>query len=109
MKAVEKEALAKKKKVQRAEMERKILKMLDYPFLPTLHVEFEASHFSCIVMELCSDSDLHFLRHKQPHKRFSLVVWVLVSGKRNDDSIVPLNVLFSFLFFPFFFTIIFFL
>ncbi|KAB1222721.1 Protein kinase PINOID [Morella rubra] len=72
MKVVDKEALAKKKKVQRAEMERKILKMLDHPFLPTLYAEFEASHFSCIVMEFCSGGDLHSLRHKQPHKRFSL-------------------------------------
>ncbi|KAL5577324.1 hypothetical protein UlMin_019023 [Ulmus minor] len=72
MKVVDKEALAVKKKVHRAEMERKILKMLDHPFLPNLYAEFEASHFSCIVMEFCSGGDLHSLRHKQPHKRFSL-------------------------------------
>lgn len=71
MKVVDKEALALKKKVHRAEMERKILKMLDHPFLPTLYAEFEASHFSCIVMEYCSGGDLHSLRHKQPNKRFS--------------------------------------
>ncbi|KAH7568519.1 hypothetical protein ACOSP7_011504 [Xanthoceras sorbifolium] len=71
MKVVDKDALAKKNKVQRAEMERKILKMLDHPFLPTLYAEFEASHFSCIVMEFCSGGDLHSLRHKQPHKKFS--------------------------------------
>ena len=96
MKAVDKEALAKKKKVQRAEMEMKILKMLDHPFLPTLHVEFEASHFSCIVMEFCFGGDLHSLRHKQPHKCFSLVTWVLISGKGNNDGVVPLNVFFFF-------------
>ena len=72
MKVVDKEALAMKKKVQRAEMEKKILKMLDHPFLPTLYAEFEASHFSCIVMEYCSGGDLHSLRHQQPQKRFSL-------------------------------------
>lgn len=72
MKVVDKEALAKKNKVHRAEMERKILKMLDHPFLPTLYAEFEASNFSCIVMEFCSGGDLHSLRHKQPHHRFSL-------------------------------------
>lgn len=72
MKVVDKEALALKKKEPRAEMERKILKMLDHPFLPTLYAEFEASHFSCIVMEYCSGGDLHSLRHQQPNKRFSL-------------------------------------
>ncbi|KAJ8550210.1 hypothetical protein K7X08_034136 [Anisodus acutangulus] len=53
-------------------MERKIIKMLDHPFLSTLYAEFEASHFSCLVMEYCSGGDLHSLRDKQPHKRFSL-------------------------------------
>ncbi|KAF8408802.1 hypothetical protein HHK36_004871 [Tetracentron sinense] len=72
MKVVDKEALALKKKVERAEMEKRILKMLDHPFLPTLYAEFEASHYSCIVMEFCSGGNLHSLRHKQPRKRFSL-------------------------------------
>ena len=72
MKVVDREVLAVKKKIQRAEMERKILKMVDHPFLPTLYAEFEASHFSCVVMEYCSGGDLHSLRHKQPCKRFSL-------------------------------------
>lgn len=72
MKVVDREALAAKKKTQRAEMEKKILKLLDHPFLPTLYAEFNASHFSCIVMEYCSGGDLHSLRHKLPSKRFSL-------------------------------------
>ncbi|KAB2092003.1 hypothetical protein ES319_A03G233800v1 [Gossypium barbadense] len=72
MKVVDKEVLVMKNKVHRAEMEKKILKMLDHPFLPTLYAEFEASNFSCIVMEYCSGGDLHSLRHKQPQKRFSL-------------------------------------
>ncbi|KAK7318697.1 hypothetical protein RJT34_03403 [Clitoria ternatea] len=72
MKVVDKDAVALKKKAQRAEMEKKILKMLDHPFLPTLYAEFEASHFSCIVMEFCSGGDLHSLRHKHPHNRFPL-------------------------------------
>lgn len=72
MKVVDSEVLALKKKVQRAETERKIMRMLDHPFLPTLYAEFQASHFSCVVMEYCSGGDLHSLRHKQPNKRFSL-------------------------------------
>ncbi|XP_010244530.1 PREDICTED: protein kinase PINOID-like [Nelumbo nucifera] len=72
MKVVDKEALALKKKVERAETEKRILKMLDHPFLPTLYAEFEASHYTCVVMEFCSGGDLHTLRHKQPGKRFSL-------------------------------------
>lgn len=72
MKVVDKDVLALKKKTQRAETERKIMRLLDHPFLPTLFAEFEASHFSCVVMEYCSGGDLHSLRHKQPQKRFSL-------------------------------------
>ncbi|KAK4488134.1 hypothetical protein RD792_003876 [Penstemon davidsonii] len=72
MKVVDNEVLALKKKTQRAETERKIMRMLDHPFLPTLYAEFEGSNFSSVVMEYCSGGDLHSLRHKQPHKRFSL-------------------------------------
>ncbi|XP_019170262.1 PREDICTED: protein kinase PINOID-like [Ipomoea nil] len=72
MKVVDSEVLALKKKVQRAETERKIMRMLDHPFLPTLYAEFQASQFSCVVMEFCSGGDLHSLRHKQLNKRFSL-------------------------------------
>lgn len=72
MKVVDKEALALKKKVHRAEMESKVLNMVNHPFLPTLHALFEDSRYSCIVMEFCSGGDLHNLRHKQLHQRFSL-------------------------------------
>ncbi|KAL2244630.1 protein kinase PINOID [Sesamum indicum] len=72
MKVVDNEVLSLKKKTQRAETERKIMRLLDHPFLPTLFAEFAASHFSCVVMEYCSGGDLHSLRHKQPQKRFSL-------------------------------------
>ncbi|KAH6763625.1 Protein kinase superfamily protein [Perilla frutescens var. hirtella] len=72
MKVVDNEVLALKKKTQRAETERKILRLLDHPFLPTLFAEFETSNFSCVVMEYCAGGDLHSLRHKQPQKRFSL-------------------------------------
>lgn len=72
MKVVDNEVLALKKKSQRAETERNIMRMLDHPFLPTLYAEFEASHFSCVVMEYCSGGDLHSIRHKQPQQRFSL-------------------------------------
>lgn len=71
MKVVDKDALKLKQKLERAETEKAILRMLDHPFLPTLFAEFDASHYSCVVMEFCSGGDLHTLRHRQPHKRFS--------------------------------------
>lgn len=70
MKVVDKEALAFKNKAQRADMEKEILGMLDHPFLPTLYAEFEASHYSCLVMEFCPGGDLHALRQTLPGKRF---------------------------------------
>lgn len=72
MKVVDKEALAIRKKLQRAEMEKEILGMLDHPFLPTLYAEFEASHYSCFVMEFCPGGDLYAARQRQPGKRFNL-------------------------------------
>ncbi|KAF5202107.1 kinase PINOID [Thalictrum thalictroides] len=72
MKVVDREALAFKKKLQRAEMEKEILSMLDHPFLPTLYAEFDVSHYSCLVMEFCPGGDLHAVRQRQPGKRFSI-------------------------------------
>ncbi|XP_043689498.1 protein kinase PINOID-like [Telopea speciosissima] len=72
MKVVDKEVLALKKKIERSETEKRILKMLDHPFLPTLYAEFDASHYCCVVMEYCSGGDLHTLRHRQSGKRFPL-------------------------------------
>ncbi|MFS7991499.1 putative protein kinase AGC-RSK-2 family [Helianthus anomalus] len=72
IKVVDKEALAVRKKLQRAEIEKEILAGLDHPFLPTLYAEFEASHYSCLVMEFCPGGDLHAARQRQPGKRFSI-------------------------------------
>ncbi|CAA6666371.1 unnamed protein product [Spirodela intermedia] len=72
MKVVDKEALAVRKKLQRAEMEREILATLDHPFLPTLYASFEAANYSCLVMEFCPGGDLHALRQRQPGRRFSV-------------------------------------
>lgn len=72
MKVVDREALAIRKKLQRAEMEKEILGMLDHPFLPTLYTDFDASHYSCLVMEFCPGGDLYACRQRQPGKRFSL-------------------------------------
>ncbi|KAJ1390205.1 Serine/threonine-protein kinase, active site [Sesbania bispinosa] len=72
MKVVDREALAIRKKLHRAEMEKEILGLLDHPFLPTLYTEFDASHYSCLVMEFCPGGDLYAARQRQPGKRFTI-------------------------------------
>ncbi|CAN8246955.1 unnamed protein product [Cochlearia groenlandica] len=72
MKVVDKEAVEVKKKLGRAEMEKKILGMLDHPFVPTLYASFEASHYSFLVMEYCPGGDLYSSRLRQPNKRFNI-------------------------------------
>ncbi|KAJ4966469.1 hypothetical protein NE237_018318 [Protea cynaroides] len=52
-------------------MEKEILGILDHPFLPTLYVEFDASHSSRLVMELCPGGDLHASRQREPGKWLS--------------------------------------
>lgn len=71
MKVMNKEALASRKKLLRAQTEREILQSLDHPFLPTLYTHFETEKFSCLVMEFCPGGDLHALRQRQPGKFFS--------------------------------------
>lgn len=71
MKVMDKEFLASRKKIIRAQTEREILQMLDHPFLPTLYAHFETDKHSCLVMDYCPGGDLHVLRQKQPCKSFS--------------------------------------
>ncbi|CAN6361861.1 unnamed protein product [Urochloa humidicola] len=73
MKVVDRRVVAKKKKLERAAAEKRILRCLDHPFLPTLFADFDAPpHFSCVVMEFCPGGDLHSLRHRMPCRRFPL-------------------------------------
>ncbi|KAJ4974518.1 hypothetical protein NE237_007692 [Protea cynaroides] len=57
-KVVDKEALAFRKKFQGAEMEKEILGILAHPFLPTLYAEFDALHYSHLIMEFGPGGDL---------------------------------------------------
>ncbi|KZV19372.1 protein kinase PVPK-1 [Dorcoceras hygrometricum] len=70
MKVMDKDALASRKKLLRAQTEREILQCLDHPFLPTLYTHFETEKFSFLMMEFCPGGDLHALRQKQPGKFF---------------------------------------
>ncbi|KAF8762919.1 hypothetical protein HU200_008765 [Digitaria exilis] len=73
MKVVDRRVVARKKKLERAAAEKRILRKLDHPFLPTLFADFDAPpHFSCVVTEFCPGGDLHSLRHRMPARRFPL-------------------------------------
>uniref|UniRef100_A0ACD5ZY23 Uncharacterized protein n=1 Tax=Avena sativa TaxID=4498 RepID=A0ACD5ZY23_AVESA len=73
MKVVDRRLVAKKRKLERAAAERRILRLLDHPFLPTLYADFDAApRFSCVVTEFCPGGDLHSLRHRMPSRRFPL-------------------------------------
>eukprot|EP00250_Pteridium_aquilinum_P002528 c12753_g2_i1 orf=465-1382(+) len=71
MKVMDKESLASRKKLLRAQTEREILQCLDHPFLPSLYTHFDTEKFTCLVMEFCPGGDLHTLRQRQPGKHFS--------------------------------------
>lgn len=70
IKVMDKEILASRKKLLRAQTEREILQSLDHPFLPTLYSHFETEKLSFLVMEFCPGGDLHALRQRQPGKCF---------------------------------------
>ncbi|KAF8684769.1 hypothetical protein HU200_044192 [Digitaria exilis] len=73
MKVVDRRALAKKGKLCRAAAEKRVLRRLDHPFLPTMFADFDAgADFSCVVMEFCPGGDLHSLRHRMPGRCFPL-------------------------------------
>ncbi|KDO52877.1 hypothetical protein CISIN_1g043174mg [Citrus sinensis] len=60
------------KKRNRVHIEKEILKMLDHPFLPSLFAEFEASHYSRLVIEYCPGGDLLTVSQRQRRLRFSI-------------------------------------
>uniref|UniRef100_A0A0D9VWS2 non-specific serine/threonine protein kinase n=1 Tax=Leersia perrieri TaxID=77586 RepID=A0A0D9VWS2_9ORYZ len=71
MKVVDRRALARKGKLGRAAAEKRVLRRLDHPFLPTMFADFDAgTDYSCVVMEFCPGGDLHSLRHRMPGRRF---------------------------------------
>ncbi|KAL0381751.1 UNVERIFIED_CONTAM: protein kinase PVPK-1 [Sesamum angustifolium] len=71
IKVMDKETLASRKKLLRAQTEREILQSLDHPFLPTLYAHFDTEKLSFLVMEFCPGGDLHALRQRQPGKFFT--------------------------------------
>ncbi|KAJ9537152.1 hypothetical protein OSB04_029885 [Centaurea solstitialis] len=70
IKVMDNEFLERRKKMPRAHTERKILRILDHPFLPRLYAHFVSENLSCLVMEYCPGGDLHVLRQKQPGRHY---------------------------------------
>ena len=48
-----------------------ILEAVDHPFLPCLYGVAEGERWSCLLTEFCPGGDLHVLRQRQTHRRFS--------------------------------------
>ncbi|KAF9610439.1 hypothetical protein IFM89_022403 [Coptis chinensis] len=71
LKVVDRDALTYKK-LSHVQMETEILSMVDHPFLPTLYAHLEVSHYTCMLIDYCSNGDLHALLRKQPGNRFKL-------------------------------------
>ncbi|KAF5180531.1 kinase domain [Thalictrum thalictroides] len=71
LKVVDKDALTYKK-LSHVQMESEILSIVDHPFLPTLYAHLEVSHYTCLLIDYCSNGDLHALLRKQPGNRFKL-------------------------------------
>ncbi|KAK3136134.1 hypothetical protein QOZ80_5BG0428570 [Eleusine coracana subsp. coracana] len=70
-KVMDRKELAGRNKEGRARTEREILEAVDHPFLPRLYGVAEGERWSCLLTEFCPGGDLHVLRQRQPHRRFS--------------------------------------
>ncbi|XP_050370285.1 serine/threonine-protein kinase WAG1-like [Argentina anserina] len=69
LKVVDHAAIPPKKQAH-METEAEILALLDHPFLPTLYARIDISHYTCLLIDYCSNGDLQTLLMKQPHRRF---------------------------------------
>jgi protein-serine/threonine kinase len=70
-KVMDRKELAGRNKEGRARTEREILEAVDHPFLPRLYGVADGDRWSCLLTEFCPGGDLHVLRQRQPHRRFS--------------------------------------
>jgi protein-serine/threonine kinase len=70
-KVMDRKELEGRNKEGRARTEREILEAVDHPFLPRLYGVAEGDRWSCLLTEFCPGGDLHVLRQRQPHRRFS--------------------------------------
>ncbi|KAF0896588.1 hypothetical protein E2562_026292 [Oryza meyeriana var. granulata] len=70
-KVMDRKELAGRNKEGCAHTEREILEAVDHPFLPRLYGLAEGDRWSCLLTEFCPGGDLHILRQRQPHRRFS--------------------------------------
>uniref|UniRef100_A0A0D3HIA6 non-specific serine/threonine protein kinase n=1 Tax=Oryza barthii TaxID=65489 RepID=A0A0D3HIA6_9ORYZ len=70
-KVMDRKELEGRNKEGRARTEREILEAVDHPFLPRLFGVAEGDRWSCLLTEFCPGGDLHVLRQRQPHRRFS--------------------------------------
>uniref|UniRef100_A0A0E0BNZ6 non-specific serine/threonine protein kinase n=1 Tax=Oryza glumipatula TaxID=40148 RepID=A0A0E0BNZ6_9ORYZ len=70
-KVMDRKELAGRNKEGRARTEREILEAVDHPFLPRLYGVAEGDRWSCLLTEFCPGGDLHVLRQRQPHRRFT--------------------------------------
>lgn len=69
MKVLRKTHLLKKQQIARTRTERKVLSMVDHPFIMKLHFAFQTENKLFIVLDYCAGGELFF--HLSRHKRFS--------------------------------------
>ncbi|KAK8916831.1 Phototropin-2 [Platanthera zijinensis] len=70
MKSMDKSVMLDRNKVHRAKMERKIISLLDHPFLPTLYSSFQTTTHVCLITDFFPGGELFTLLDKQPMKNF---------------------------------------
>ncbi|KAF8707085.1 hypothetical protein HU200_030317 [Digitaria exilis] len=84
-KVMDRKELEGRNKEGRARTEREILEAVDHPFLPRLYGVAEGDRWSCLLTEFCPGGDLHVLRQRQPHRRFSEAAvsdtWLAVTAR----------------------------
>ncbi|KAE8732139.1 Serine/threonine-protein kinase WAG1 [Hibiscus syriacus] len=84
LKVIDRDTLSNKK-LSHSQMEGEILSILDHPFLPTLYVRIDVSHYTCLLIDFCSNGDLHSVLRKQPGNRFPLAAVQFFA----DEVLIP--------------------
>ena len=69
MKILRKKHLLKKQQIERTRTERKVLSIVDHPFIMKLHFAFQTEENLYLVLDYCAGGELFF--HLSRHKKFS--------------------------------------
>ena len=93
MKILRKSHLVRRRQIERTKTERKVLSMLDHPFIMKMHYAFQTAEKLYLVLDYCPGGELFFhlsryRRFQEPVARFYAAELLLAIGHLHKNGII---------------------